>query len=251
VTDAFDLAALDAGDRSAKQSVDLDPERPGLATQHRQHRLADGRRLPGVERPLNETRELDPEEGVGVANRLRDHSGDALLEERATPVPIEAAHGGHEDGERLLVAARRMSVERGPRFPEERLSGRHRQERWFEQHQGVNALGPVERELERDRRTTRMAPDVSAPNVEVVEQSGGVRRVVGDGHGPGCPSAAHPTALVVHDDAIAVGELAFRQERHKAIRQDGRNEEQGLARSPHLVLQLQPVDFCFPHTIPA
>jgi hypothetical protein len=41
--------------------------------------------------------------------------------------------------------------------------------------------------------------------------------------------AAHPTALVVHDDPIAIGELSFGDERDEPVGQDGRDQEQGLA----------------------
>jgi hypothetical protein len=53
---------------------------------------------------------------------------------------------------------------------------------------------------------------------------------------------------VVDDDPVAIGELWFRQERDEPICQDRRDEEQGLARSPHVVLELYPVDCGFVHT---
>jgi hypothetical protein len=64
VTDAFDLAALKAGNRRAEKIVDFDPERLGVAAEHGQRRLCDGRSLPGVERPFGQTWKLHPEKGV-------------------------------------------------------------------------------------------------------------------------------------------------------------------------------------------
>src|SRR5262249_28376604 len=161
-------ASLEARDRRTKQLVDLDPEWLGVAAEDREHRLADGRSFLGVERPLHQTRKLRSEHGVGVANRLRDDPGDALLEERSTSLPIEAARGAQEDRPGLLVASRRVGLESGTGFAEECLCGRHREERGFEQHERVNALRSVERELQRNRGAARMASDVSARNIEVV-----------------------------------------------------------------------------------
>jgi hypothetical protein len=80
MTDSFDLLTLDARHRRKKQIVDLDPERLGVRTEQGQRRLSNARRFPRVEGPPLETRQLHSEEGVGVTDRLFDHSGDALLE---------------------------------------------------------------------------------------------------------------------------------------------------------------------------
>lgn len=92
VTDAIDRAALDAGDRGAKQIVDLDPERLGIAAEHRQRRLDD-----------------------------------------------------------------------------ERLCCRHREERWFEQHEGVSPEhhAPLADHLERVVRTSTHCAYLPDPRVAV------------------------------------------------------------------------------------
>ena len=52
VPDAVDRALLDVGDRVAEELGDVYPQRRGVAAEHGEHRLADGRRVVGVESPL-------------------------------------------------------------------------------------------------------------------------------------------------------------------------------------------------------
>ena len=68
--DAVDRSLLDVGDRVAEEFGDLDPQRRGVAAEHGQHRLANGRSLLGTEPPLGEGGQLDAEERVGILEFL-------------------------------------------------------------------------------------------------------------------------------------------------------------------------------------
>src|SRR5262245_48240560 len=92
-----------------------------------------------------------------------------------------------------------------------------------------------------------MPGDVSARNIEMLEQRRSVRRVLCDGHGSRRSRAARPTALVITDGPIA-GELLL--ERNHSVCQDGIDEQDGLPRTADFVLELDTVDFCFLHVIP-
>ena len=83
------------------------------AAEHGQDGLLDGGCLLGAERPLGEGGQLDAEEGVGVLDRLRDHAGDPLLEQRSALVPVEAARGGSRTS-RTHPRGRRFRTPRTP-----------------------------------------------------------------------------------------------------------------------------------------
>ena len=100
----------------------------------------------------------------------------------------------------------------------------------------------VECQLHGDRRAAGVAGDVGAPHAEMVEQRRGVGGVVGDAHRRRGVRASDPTALVIPDELVAVGERRFREQRQEAVRDDRADEQHRLARSGHLVLQFHVVD---------
>ena len=69
--------------------------------------------------------QLDAEEGVGVLECVCHRAGDTLLDHGPAGLPVEAAHGGHEDRQRLLVVAGGVRLEGGPRLLEKRPGPRH------------------------------------------------------------------------------------------------------------------------------
>ncbi|MBK8461113.1 MAG: hypothetical protein IPL43_13870 [Micropruina sp.] len=81
VADAVDGALLAVGQVDAQELGDLDPQLPGLAAQDRQHRLADGCRVFGGERPLDQRGQLHTEEGVGVLGGLLHRAGHPVLQQ--------------------------------------------------------------------------------------------------------------------------------------------------------------------------
>ena len=70
----------------------------------------------------------------------------------------------------------------------------------------LNALGALERELERHRGAARVADDMCARDAEVVEERRGVGRVVGDADRRRCVRAPRPAALVIRDQPVAGGQ---------------------------------------------
>ena len=70
----------------------------------------------------------------------------------------------------------------------------------------MHLLGVVESQLGCDRRAGRVPRDVSAPDTEMVEQSGSVGGVVFHGHGRRGVRATDPAPLVVPDQLVMVGQ---------------------------------------------
>ncbi|MFI6000067.1 hypothetical protein ACIA98_06570 [Streptomyces sp. NPDC051366] len=95
VAHAFGDVLLDLGHVRAEELGDFDPQRPGVAAEHGQHRPADRRGLIRAEAPLGQGRELDPEERVGVLDRLRAAAGYPLVEQSAdaTGAPARRPNG--------------------------------------------------------------------------------------------------------------------------------------------------------------
>ena len=79
----------------------------------------------------------------------------------------------------------------------------------LQQDQRVHGLGMVEGQLGGDRRAAGVAGDVGARHAEVVEERGRVGGVVRDAHRRRGVGAADPTALVVADQLVAVGQRRF------------------------------------------
>ena len=164
----------------------------------------------GAERPLGEGGQLDAEEGVGILDRLRDHAGDPLLEQRSARRPNRGR------------SRRLMNIANAPEWSplpyasntgagrfQERLAEGQRDQRRLQQGERVHLLGVVEGQLGCDRRAGGVARDVSAPHTEMVEQRGGVGGVVRDAHRRRGVGAADPAALVVADQLVAVGQRRF------------------------------------------
>ncbi len=82
VADAVDGAVLDASKRRAEEAGDLRPKRLCLCANHREHGLADRRRLLGIEGPLDQCRKLDSEQRVHILERALDGAGHTRREER-------------------------------------------------------------------------------------------------------------------------------------------------------------------------
>ena len=139
-----------------------------------------------------------------------------------------------------------VGVEHGSGALEERLAAGHREERELQQGQGRHPAGVVEGQLRGDGGAAGVAGDVGPVDAEVVEQRGGVGRVVLDRHGPLGVGAAHPAALVVPDELVAL-ERRLRHERQEAVGQHGADQQHRLAGSGHLVLQLDAVERCGLH----
>jgi hypothetical protein len=168
----------------------------------------DGGRVLAWERPLRRRGQLDPEEGVGVRDRLRNRARNAFLEQGAARGPVEAGHGGHERGQRTRVIAASVRREDRSCLLEEGLAIRKREQQQLQEDQRVHGLGLVERELDGDRRAARVARDVSPRHAEMPEQRRGIGRVVADAHRRRRVGTAGPTPLVVADQ-LAAGKRRF------------------------------------------
>ena len=204
MADPVDRALLDVRERGAEELGDLHPQRLGVRADHGEDWSANGGSLLGPERPLGDGGQLDSEEGVGILDRLRDHTRDPLLEQRSTLFPIEAACGGHEHGKRARVVAASVCLEHRAGGFQERTAERQRHQRRLQQSERVHLLGVVEGQLGSDRRAGGMARDVSAPHTEVLEQRRGVGGVLSYAHRRWSVRAADPTALVVSDQLVTV-----------------------------------------------
>ena len=241
---------LDVRERRAEELVDLEPQRLSLGTEDGESGLPDRRRLLGRERPLGEGRQLDAEEGVGVGECLSDRVGDALFEQRAARGPVEAADGAHEHRQRARMVAAGVGVEGRRCLPEERLPARQREQREFQQEQAVDAVRMVERELDGDGGAAGVAGRMDALDAERVEERRSVGGVVGDGHGRRRVRAAAPAALVVPDQPEARDQRRLGDERQEAVGEYGTDEQDRLAGSGHLVLELDAVDLYALHVPP-
>ena len=111
----------------------------------------------------------------------------------------------------------------------------------------MHLLGVVEGQLGSDRRAGGMARDVSAPHTEVLEQRRGVGGVLSYAHRRWSVRAADPTALVVPDQLVTVGQRRLWKERHEAVGDEHVDQQHGLPCSAHLVFQLYAVDLCAVH----
>ena len=147
VADPVDRAFLDLREEGAEEVGDLEPQRLGLSAQYGQDGAVDGGCLLGAELPLGQGGQLDAEEGVGIADCVRDRAGRPLLEQRLACWPVEAAHGAHEHGQRPHVVAAFVCLERRPGLFEECPAAGHREQRHLEQDQRVHGLGLVECQL--------------------------------------------------------------------------------------------------------
>ena len=136
----------------------------------------------GVERPAGQGRQLDAEEGVGVLQGVGHGAGNARLDQGLAGLPVEAAHGGHEDRQRLLVLAGGVGLEGGPRLLEKRLGPRHGEEGRLQEDEGVHELGTVQGHLQGDGAAAGVAGDVGAGHIEVLEERRRVNDVIGDVH---------------------------------------------------------------------
>ncbi len=186
--------------------------------------------------------QLDSEEGVGILDRLRNHTGDPVLEQRSTLLPVEAACGGHEHGKRARVVTASVCLEHRAGGFQERTAERQRHQRRLQQSERVHLLGVVEGQLGCDRRAGGVARDVSAPHTELLEQRRGVGGVIGDAHRRRSVGAADPTPLVVPDQLVAVGQCRLCKERHEAVGDQHVDQQHGLPCSAHLVFQVDAVD---------
>jgi hypothetical protein len=148
------------------------------------------------------------------------------------------------------VVAALVRVERRSRSLEQRRRGGHAEDRRLEQSQRVNQLRPVEGELQRHRATARVAGDVRASDIEVLQQRGGVRRMVRDAHRRSGVRASPPPALVVSNEAVPIDQRRFGQEWHECSRHHGTDQQQRFARALLLVLDLDPLDLCAFHDSP-
>ena len=163
----------------------------------------------GTECPLGEGGELDAEEGVGVLDRLRPRARKTLFEYGSARCPVEAADDAHEDGQRALVVAVSVCLERRSGLLEERFAAGQREQRQLQQDQRVHGLGMVECQLGSDRRAAGVAGDVGARNSEMVQERCGVGGVVRDAHWRRGVGAADPAPLVVSDQLVVVGQRRF------------------------------------------
>ena len=211
MADPVDPGFLDVRERGAQELGGLHPHGLRLGADHGQNGPVESGCLVGAERPLGQRGQLDAEERVGVRDRLRHRAGNPLLEQGHGSRPLEAAHGAHEDRQRTGVVAAGVRLERRLDLREEGSETGHRDQRRLQQHERVNVLGVVERQLRGDRPAARVACDVDGSQTEMVEQGRGVGGVVGDAHGRRGVCASDPAALVVPDELVAVGERRFRQ----------------------------------------
>ena len=136
----------------------------------------------------------------------------------------------------------------GPTFWKNACGPRQREERRLQENESVHDLGTVQRHLQGDGAAAGVAGDVRPRHIEVLEQRRRVNHVIGDAHRRRGVRAPGPAALVVSDEAVAVRERAFGQERQKAVCQHRADEQDRLAGSLDFVLQLHAIDGCFLHT---
>ena len=93
----------------------------------------------------------------------------------------------------------------------------------------MHGVGVVKGELGGDCCAAGVAGDVGAPHAEVGEERCGVGGVVGDAHWWRGVGAADPTALVVSDQLVAVGQCRFCEERQEPVGEDRADEQHRFA----------------------
>ena len=243
----IDRALLDLWQRGAEELGRFHPHRLRVRAQQRQHRLADGGCLLPTEHPIGDGGQLDSEEGVSVLDGMGHGAGETLVEHRSARGPVDTADEAQEDGQGGLVITVRVGLERGTGLLEERLRAGHREQRQLEQHEGLDDLRVVEGELGCHRATGGVAGNVRARHPEIGEEGRRVIGVIHDAHWPDGAGAAHPATPVVADQLVAIGQLRFCHERQEPVGEDGADEQDGLTRSDHLVLELDTIDLCDLH----
>src|SRR5262245_33676369 len=98
MTHAVDRVRVDLRQPRLQALLDFDPETPSIRSAHRQRGARDLLGYVGVEGPLDQARNLNTEECIGVLDCLSDRPGHALLEQLRTRLPLEAKREGHERG---------------------------------------------------------------------------------------------------------------------------------------------------------
>jgi len=220
----------------------LDVELGAARAEHEQRRDRDGAGLLGAELPRLVRRSLHPEVRVGVTKGLVERAGHVARHDRPLLRAAKEQVLGH------LPVAHAVALARRPDEVDHALRAGHRQQRRLQQHQGVHQLGSVRRQLQRDRAAVRMADDVRSGDVEVLEQGTRVGGLVDNGDRPPHRRAAEEAAPVVADEAVALGQLLPGDERQKGPGDMAAVDEQnGLTRAAHLVLELDTVDPCGLH----
>ena len=198
--------------------------------------------LLGAELPRLVRGRLHPEVRVGVTKGLVERARHVARHDRALLGAAKEQVLGH------LPVAHAVALTRCPHQVNHALRAGHRQQRRLQQHQGVHQLRSVRRELQCDRSAVGVADDVRRGDVEVLEQGTRVGGLVDDGDRPPHRRAAEEAAPVVADEAVALGQLLPGDEWQKRPRDMAAVDEQnGLARAAHLVLELDTVDPCGLH----
>ena len=148
----------------------------------------------GAERPSGQGGQLDAEHGAGILECGRHRAGNTLVDHGPAGLPVEAAHGGQEDRQRLLVVASSERLEGRPPLLQERPGPGQCEERRLQEHEGVHHLGTVQGHLQGDDGAAGVADDVRPRHVEVLEQRGRVNHVIGDARPGGevCVLPAQP-----------------------------------------------------------
>ena len=104
------------------------------------------------------------------------------------------------------MVATGVGLEHRGRRGEKRLTAGHREQGQLEQRERGDSFGFVEGQLGGDGRAAGVAHHMSPGDSQVIEQRSGVGGVVGHAHRAGGVRAAHPPALVVADQLVALGE---------------------------------------------
>jgi hypothetical protein len=237
------IKLLELREPFVEQVAPLSEEPVTLLAEDREHWASDPGCVLRPEFPMPECGDLDGEQGIGVHNGLCDPSGDAVLDDLLAAPPWQPGHDSEEVGDRLFLVASPVGSKCRADFVIEGRAARHDEEVGLQERQGTDDLRGVQRQLHRDETPVRMAGDVCSVDAQMHEQRGGVRSLVGDGDRPlRMRTASHATAVVANQPVV-IPEGRLGKERLEAVCQKaGMDEQDRLARTRHVALELDAVE---------